>query len=125
MQEKKIFVDSSDLQWEEVAEGVRRKIMTYDDKIMMVRVEFKKGGIGIIHQHYHSQITSVESGTFEVQIDGNKQILRGGDAFYIPPNTDHGCVCIEDGVLLDVFSPMREDFVQKNAELVSEQNPGY
>lgn len=111
MQEQKIFIENNDVQWEEVGEGVRRKILAYDDKLMVVRVEFKKGSIGNIHQHYHSQITNVESGRFEVQINGDKQILKGGDAFYIPPHIDHGCVCLEDGVLIDVFSPMREDFV--------------
>jgi quercetin dioxygenase-like cupin family protein len=78
---------------------------------MLVRVEFSKDGIGTLHHHYHSQITHVESGVFEVNIEGEKKILRGGDAFYIPPNLVHGCVCLEAGVLIDVFSPMREDFV--------------
>jgi quercetin dioxygenase-like cupin family protein len=35
-----------------------------------------------------------------------------GDAFYIPPNVIHGAVCLEAGVLIDVFSPMREDFIE-------------
>lgn len=116
MNEQKIFVENNDVQWEHVGEGVRRKILAYDDKLMVVRVEFKKRSIGNIHQHYHSQITNVESGTFEVLIDGDKQILKGGDAFYIPPNVEHGCVCLEDGVLIDVFSPMRGDFVNANGQ---------
>jgi quercetin dioxygenase-like cupin family protein len=108
---KDVFVRDTDIEWEVVGEGVRRKIMAYDDKLMLVRVEFSKDGIGTLHQHYHSQITHVESGAFEVEIDGEKKILRGGDAFIIPPNLWHGCVCLEAGVLIDVFSPMREDFV--------------
>jgi len=46
-----------------------------------------------------------------VEINGEKKILKGGDGFYIPPNVLHGAVCMEAGVLIDVFSPMREDFV--------------
>jgi quercetin dioxygenase-like cupin family protein len=111
MEVKDVFIQSSDIQWETVGEGVRRKIMAYDDKLMLVRVEFDQESIGTLHQHYHSQITHVESGAFEVNIDGKKKILRGGDAFYIPPHLMHGCVCLEAGVLIDVFSPMREDFV--------------
>ncbi|MBS1564980.1 MAG: cupin domain-containing protein, partial [Bacteroidetes bacterium] len=42
---------------------------------------------------------------------GEKKILSAGDAYYIPPHVLHGAVCIEDGVLIDVFSPMREDFI--------------
>jgi quercetin dioxygenase-like cupin family protein len=106
-----VFIQDTDLAWETVAKGVRRKIMAYDDKLMLVKVEFSKDGIGSLHHHYHSQITHVESGAFEVSIDGEKKILRGGDAFYIPPNVVHGAVCLEAGVLIDVFSPMREDFL--------------
>lgn len=107
----KVFIENREITWEQVGEGVRRKIMTYDDKLMLVKVEFEKGGIGALHQHYHSQITHVESGIFEVQIDGQKKVLATGDAYYIPPHVLHGCVCLEAGVLIDVFSPMREDFI--------------
>ena len=108
----KLFIENKDLPWEAVDTGVRRKIMAYDDKLMVVKVEFKQGGIGNLHQHHHSQITHVESGTFEVEIGDEKKILTGGDAFYIPPNVMHGAVCLEEGVLIDVFSPMREDFIK-------------
>ena len=110
---KDVFIKSSDIEWEVVGVGMRRKIMAYDASLMLVRVEFSKDGIGQLHQHYHSQITHVESGVFEVEIDGEKKILRGGDAFIIPPNLMHGCVCLEAGVLIDAFSPMREDFFLK------------
>ena len=108
----KLFIENKDLPWETIDTGVRRKIMAYDDKLMVVKVEFKQGGIGNLHQHHHSQITHVESGTFEVEIGDEKKILTGGDAFYIPPNVMHGAVCLEEGVLIDVFSPMREDFIK-------------
>lgn len=108
---EKVFIKNNEVEWEPVAKGVKRKIMSYDDKLMLVKVQFEKDGIGSLHQHYHSQITHVESGTFEVQIDGAKKVLSTGDAYYIPPNVLHGCVCLEAGVLIDVFSPMREDFV--------------
>lgn len=108
----KIFISNKDVPWENVGEGIRRKIMSWDDKLMLVRVEFQKNGIGVLHQHYHSQITHVESGVFEVEIGGEKRKLSAGDAYYIPPNVLHGCVCLEAGVLIDVFSPMREDFIK-------------
>ena len=107
----KVFIENGDVAWEQTAEGVQRKIMSYDDKLMLVKVSFQKGAVGQLHQHYHSQITHVESGSFEVQINGDKKVLKAGDAYYIPPNVLHGCVCKEAGVLIDVFSPMREDFV--------------
>jgi len=107
-----VFIKNDDMPWETVDIGVRRKIMAYDEKLMVVKVEFEKGGVGSLHQHYHSQITHIESGIFEVEINKKKKILKKGDAFYIPPNLIHGAVCIEKGVLIDIFSPMREDFIK-------------
>ncbi|RYZ32173.1 MAG: cupin domain-containing protein [Sphingobacteriales bacterium] len=108
----KTFIADKDVPWEIVGEGVRRKIMSWDEKLMLVRVEFQKNGVGVLHQHYHSQITHVESGVFEVEIGGEIKRLGAGDAYYIPPNVLHGCVCVEAGILIDVFSPMREDFIK-------------
>lgn len=108
----KVFIEDKELDWEIVGEGVKRKIMAYDEKLMFVKVSFDTNGIGALHQHYHSQITHVESGVFEVEIDGVKKILKAGDAYIIPPNLLHGCVCLEAGVLIDMFSPMREDFIK-------------
>jgi len=113
MDEVNIFIENRDIPWEEIGNGMKRKIMAYDDKLMVVKVEFEKGGVGVLHQHYHSQITLVESGIFEVEINGEKKVLTAGDAFYIPLNVMHGAVCLEAGVLIDIFSPMREDFIEK------------
>ena len=107
----KVFIENADIPWQKMSEGVRRKIMAYDERLMVVKVEFQSGGIGPLHQHYHTQITHVESGVFQVEIGDEKKLLSAGDAFYIPPNVMHGAVCIEAGVLIDVFSPMREDFI--------------
>lgn len=107
----KVFIENNEIAWEQMDTGIKRKVMAWDDKLMLVKVEFEKGGVGSLHQHYHTQISHVESGVFEVEIAGEKKVLKAGDAFYIPPNTIHGAVCLEAGVLIDVFSPMREDFV--------------
>lgn len=107
----KVFIEDNDVSWEPVGIGVDRKIMAYDEKLMLVKAAFAKGSIGVLHQHYHSQITHVESGVFEVEIGGQRKMLKAGDSYYIPPNVLHGCTCLEAGVLIDVFSPMREDFI--------------
>jgi quercetin dioxygenase-like cupin family protein len=106
-----LFIENQEIPWEEVGNGVRRKIMAYDDKLMLVHVVFEAGAIGALHQHHHSQITHVESGVFEVEINGSKKRLKAGDVFRIPSNVLHGVVCIEAGMLVDAFSPMREDFL--------------
>src|SRR6186997_1640640 len=112
----KVFIRNEDISWQQMDELVKRKIMSFDDRLMLVKVAFQTGGVGMLHQHPHTQITHVESGVFEVEIGSVKKILTGGDAFYIPPNVMHGAVCMEAGVLIDIFSPMREDFIT-NQEL--------
>tara|TARA_R110002051_G_scaffold72095_6_gene130404 strand:- start:4799 stop:5146 length:348 start_codon:yes stop_codon:yes gene_type:complete len=107
----KEFLISSEIEWENVGDGVQRQIMGYDDKIMMVNVKFEKGSIGPMHQHYHSQVTYISSGQFEMTIGDETRILNAGDSFYIPSNVAHGLVCLEAGLLIDVFSPIREDFM--------------
>ena len=105
------FTTFDSIPWQDMGGGVRRKILTYDEKIMMVLVDFDKGAVGDLHQHPHVQVTNIESGIFEVEINGTKQILNAGDVFYVPSNALHGVVCLEAGILIDVFSPMREDFL--------------
>ena len=106
------FIDDADIPWEELGGGLKRKIMAYDDNLMMVKVAFEKGGVGALHSHFHTQMSYVESGVFEVTIGDKKQTLKKGDGYYIPSNIMHGAVCLEAGVLIDMFTPMREDFVK-------------
>ena len=107
----KEFLLGDEIEWEVVGEGVKRKIMGYDDKIMLVNVHFDEGGIGPMHEHYHSQVTYVVGGEFELTIGEETKMMKGGDCFYIPPNVIHGAICRKSGVLIDVFSPIREDFM--------------
>ncbi|AHF16665.1 cupin domain-containing protein [Niabella soli] len=106
-----VFCNDALIEWTDLGEGVKRKIMTWDERIMIVKVAFEKGSIGTVHQHIHTQMTFIESGRFEVEIDGQKQLLSKGDVFRIPANALHGVVCMEAGVLIDAFSPIREDFL--------------
>lgn len=106
-----VFIQDADVHWENVGPGVRRKILAYDDYLMLVKAEFAQGGVGPIHHHVHSQTTYVESGLFAVTIGDKTQVLCAGDSFYIPPNVPHGATALEAGVLLDMFSPIREDFM--------------
>lgn len=108
------FVLANEYPWEEIGTGVKRKILAYEQEIMLVRFEFKKGSIGALHSHPHKQVGYLVSGSFEVTIDGEKRILKAGDAYLTLPNIEHGVVALEDSVLMDVFTPLREDFLKKS-----------
>ena len=95
------FQFEKDLKWENPAPGVNRQIMAYDGQLM----------VGTMHEHYHSQATYVVSGKFELTIGDKKEILSAGDGYYVAPDEWHGCVCLEAGILIDTFSPVRADFL--------------
>lgn len=105
------FILTKNMDWEELGGGVSRKFLGWDNQIMMVQVKFEQGALGSPHQHFHTQATYCASGKFEFTIDGKKKIVEGGDGVYIEPNLLHSALCLESGILIDVFSPVREDFL--------------
>lgn len=111
----KKFLKDGEMDWEDLGGGVQRKILGFDNQIMMVKVKFEKGSVGSAHQHFHTQATYCASGKFEFTIDGEKSIVNGGDGVYIKPNLIHAALCLETGILIDVFSPVREDFLDGSA----------
>lgn len=96
---------------ETVGEGIRRQLLGYGPDLMVCRVWFEEGAVGEVHAHPHSQSSLVESGRFRVMVGGKERELAAGDSFYVAPHLDHGAVCLEAGVLIDTFSPAREDFL--------------
>lgn len=91
--------------------GVKRRILSHDKNIMMVEVHFEMGSVGTPHSHPHTQCTYVIRGSFEFTVDGRKTTVSKGDTLLFEPGSVHGTVCLEQGVLLDVFTPQRDDFL--------------
>lgn len=110
------FFHTKQAKGQPTGKGVTRLIMGYDESIMMVKVTFEQGARGEAHSHDHSQTTYVVSGLFEFTIDGDTQLVEAGDGLYIRPNALHSCVCLGKGELIDVFSPIREDFLEAQGE---------
>lgn len=106
-----MFFVSADCAIVTVGDGVTRQVLAHDPDLMMVRVVFTKGAIGYIHSHPHRQVTYVESGRFEATMGDDTRVIGPGDSYYAPPDVKHGVVALEDGVLLDVFTPQRQDFL--------------
>lgn len=107
-----VFQIAKEMRWENPGPGIKRQIMGYDGQLMMVKVVFEEGAVGTMHEHYHSQATYVASGKFELTIGEEKRILVAGDGYYVAPDVLHGCVCLEAGILIDTFSPIRADFLK-------------
>lgn len=105
------FQQDAQTEWQTVAAGVQRKITAFNEDLMMVKVRFEKDAIGTAHHHIHTQTSYVAKGTFEVTIDGSTETLHEGDSFFVQPNLVHGVVCKEAGILVDIFNPVRKDFL--------------
>ncbi|NMA84806.1 MAG: cupin domain-containing protein [Epulopiscium sp.] len=108
-----MIIKNQSIELETVGEGVQRKILASGGDMMTVEVHFKKGAIGAVHTHPHEQISYILAGSFEFEMNGKKEVLQVGDTYYVGPNVPHGVVALEDAIILDVFTPQREDFLKK------------
>ena len=104
-------VRPSDADWTATEPGVKRRILTWNDQLMIVEVAFEKGAVGSLHKHPHVQASYVAEGSFDVTVSGVTERLTKGQSFIAPSNELHGVVALEAGVLIDAFTPMRADFL--------------
>lgn len=91
--------------------GVQRRVLSYNEDLMTVQVAFEAGAVGAEHTHPHTQCTYVLSGRFRYSVEEEAVELAPGDSIVVSSGLPHGTVCLEEGVLLDVFTPMRRDFL--------------
>jgi quercetin dioxygenase-like cupin family protein len=79
--------------------------------MMMVELSAKSSAIIQAHQHVHTQMTYILDGIFEFTIETETKILKKGDTLFIESNKVHSALCLEEGKLLDVFTPARMDLI--------------
>jgi quercetin dioxygenase-like cupin family protein len=94
-----------------MAQGVNRKVLVHNEDLMMVEVSFEKGAVAALHSHPHQQMSYILSGSFEFENDGEKRLVGQGDSVLIASGAKHGVLCTEEGMVLDVFTPERKDFL--------------
>lgn len=105
------WIKNEDIPLRECAPGASRKILAYCDEMMCVEMHFEEGAVGRLHSHPHTQITYVAEGKFEFTIGDETRLVQRGDTLLKQDGVTYGCTCVEKGILLDFFNPMREDFV--------------
>jgi quercetin dioxygenase-like cupin family protein len=114
--------------WREVApeqvnpSTVRRYVM--GDRVTVARFELAGGGIVPRHAHENEQVTCVLSGALRFAFDGQEIVARAGDVVQIPSWVEHEVQVIEDAVVIDVFSPVRQDWVDKTDTYFREPGRG-
>lgn len=98
---------------ERVGDGIERQ-MVVGDKLMVCRLTIQPRVVTPVHSHVHEQVTMVERGRVLYIVDGVERVVSAGDVLHFPPHLPHGATMLEEEVVLvDVFTPMREDFLHR------------
>ena len=96
---------------EQMAEGIERQMLV-GSRMMICRFRFKPFLVTPEHDHPHEQMTIVERGRVRFFIEGQERIASAGDVLHFPSHCWHGATMMdEEVVLIDIFSPLREDFL--------------
>ena len=111
MTTQKLFAQPHDSEWVELAPGNTRRVLIHTPELMQVEFGFEQGAVGALHSHPHIQVSYVAEGSFDVTIDGVTETVHQGGSFIVPSGLVHGVVALEAGRLVDVFTPMRADFL--------------
>ena len=104
---------NKDVEKEIVFEDASRKVLAYGGNLMVVENYLSAGRQVSLHSHPHEQISYIVSGKHKMFLGDEACFVEAGDSVYVPPNVLHGTECIEGGIVLDAFTPIREDFLAK------------
>ena len=110
-----VVVASKDAQESEPEPGLKRRVLAYNDKLFVAEHRMKKGWVGTVHNHPHEQVVYVVQGHLTVNCQGRTFELRTGDTFVVRGGVEHGASAIEDSLVVDVFTPCREDYILSNS----------
>lgn len=109
-----LFFTKEQFRPETLDNGVVRTIKGYLNDLMVAELVWKKGQEGTVHTHPHRQCTYVIKGSFESNVNGEKKVLHPGECVYTNADVPHGLIALEDdSVILDIFTPVREDFIKE------------
>ena len=90
--------------------GLRRQVMSYSPSMMLVRHTMIKDWVGARHSHPHEQMVYIVRGRIRFEHPGGVFDVGPGDSFLVPGNVEHQASALEDSEVLDIFTPMREDY---------------
>ncbi|HYM22032.1 MAG TPA: cupin domain-containing protein [Vicinamibacterales bacterium] len=94
----------------EVTTGLVRQFVTAS-RVTIARFSMARGCVVPPHAHENEQVTYVVSGALKFSVDGQPVVVRAGELLEIPPNVPHGVEVVEDTEAIDVFSPVRQDWI--------------
>ncbi|SFB34874.1 Cupin domain-containing protein [Cohnella sp. OV330] len=98
-------------EWQQINPLIRRKVFPPGERLMSMAIEFKKGGIGPEHAHPHEQLGYVVSGKIRMVLDGAEIVASAGEQVVVPGGVSHSVEALEDSLVLEAFTPLREDLL--------------
>lgn len=104
------FVPSRDIPQVEMREGIHRRTMGITDEVMLCEFFLEAGAVVALHSHMNDQVGYVVSGKLDLTIGDETHTLLPGDSYAIPGGVEHEATALTDTILIDVFSPPRNDY---------------
>jgi quercetin dioxygenase-like cupin family protein len=104
-----MFKKSSREDYRSTIKGVKQKTLVYGQNTLMAELKLSKNSRIPTHSHPHEQTGYLVAGRIRLTIDGQAYDCRPGDSWCIPGDMEHGTYAIKDSVVIEVFSPIRED----------------
>ena len=95
----------------EMFPGVVRRTLNSGDRTTLIEVTLADGSVVPAHTHPHEQIGYVSSGRVRFAVDGDVTVLSAGDSYLVPGGASHEVTALEPSVCIDVFSPVREEYL--------------
>jgi quercetin dioxygenase-like cupin family protein len=96
---------------EQIGQGIERQII-WGNQLMVCRLRIAPRVVTAVHAHPHEQFTLVERGTVRFTVAGEDRLSSPGDILHFPSHCEHGATVLdEEVVLIDIFSPVRQDFL--------------
>jgi quercetin dioxygenase-like cupin family protein len=94
----------------DLAPGISRRFLT-TQRMTIARFALSRGAIVPAHYHDHEQVSYVVSGALRFRVSGEEILVRAGEALQIPSWAEHGVEVIEDTEVIDMFAPVRQDWL--------------
>ncbi len=108
---------------ERLSDDIERQ-MVWGDRLMVCRLRIAPGTVTPVHAHEHEQITIVERGRARFTVSGAERMTSPGDVLHFPSWCEHGATMLDDEVvLIDIFSPVREEFLPPSHGEDSQSQP--
>jgi quercetin dioxygenase-like cupin family protein len=98
---------------EQMSDIISRKLV-YGERAMLAQVYLKNGAVVPEHHHESEQITWILEGSLKFQIAGDEVVVKAGETLVIPSHMPHAAVALEDTVDVDIFAPIRQDWIDKD-----------